>query len=293
MDKRVFQIDDNCYIIYTGQSTADNGSFLRIGNSAKLTKSMQQHIRFIVVNDASTVNIVLEKSNIQGMTPGNIKYICSKQTHIELFAKLNQLGVNTKNFEIRNLSQDIDISQIENKKHFFTIFYDNKNVTIVSNEEVLFNLFECKGNKGPKVNDSPRLEALFGKLDKLNAECKMKPKVALPSNPGLIKKTDNLSAFFVQDDLFTPLTCGMFHIEKLLGNSAVVLFTNTQRFAVGRPIKLSMLNHADKKLQANGIIYEGNVVESKIMYKYLCKIDFTDAQNLAYFCQFFTNTISQ
>ena len=114
----------------------------------------------------------------------------------------------------------------------------------------------------------------------------------LPSAPALIQKTDQLSGFIVQDDIFTPLTCGMFHIKKIIGNSLVVMFTNTQRFTVGRQIKVSILNRAEKKLQANGIIYEGNVVESKIMYKFLCKIDFADSKSLSYFCQFFSNIIS-
>ena len=51
-----------------------------------------------------------------------------------------------------------NISRVEFKKHFFTIFYDNKNVKLVTSEEVFFDLFESRIDKLSKVNDTPRLE---------------------------------------------------------------------------------------------------------------------------------------
>lgn len=292
MDKRVFRIDEGCYIIYTGQSSADNAAFLRIGTSPKVTGSIQRHIRYIAVNDAAAVDINMEKNDIKFMSPSNIKYICSQQNHIDLFTRLQESGVNTNNFGIRSPSPDMDnISRVEFKKHFFTIFYDNKNIKIVSNEEVFFDLFEARIDKLNKVNDSTRLENFIKQLDALNAECRIKPKFIEPS-PSIIKPTDKLSAFIIQDDMFTPLTVGMFEITKITGNVATVMFTNAQRFTVGRPLTFSLLNHADKMIQTNGLITEGHVVESQVMYKFTCNIQFADQNALALFSQFFIKVIS-
>ena len=292
MDKRVFRIDEGCYIIYTGQSSADNAAFLRIGTSAKVSGSIQKHIRYIVVNDAAAVDINMEKNDIKFMPPGNIKYICSQQNHIDLFTRLQESGVNTRNFGIRSPSPDMDnINRVEFKKHFFTIFYDNKNVKLVTSEEVFFDLFESRIDKLSKVNDTPRLENFMKQLDALNAECRTKPKF-IAAEPNLIKPTDKLSGFIIQDDQFTPLSAGMFEITKITGNVATVMFTNAQRFTVGRPMTFSLLNHADKVIQTNGLITEGTVVESQVMYKFLCNIQFADKNALALFSQFFMKVIS-
>ncbi len=292
MAKRVFRIDEGCYIIYTGQSSADNAAFLRIGTSPKVSGNIQKHIRYIVVNDAAAVDINMENNDIKFMSPSNIKYICSQQNHIDFYTRLQESGVNTRNFGIRSPSPDMDnINRVEFKKHFFTIFYDNKNVKLVTSEDVFFDLFESRIDKLSKVNDTPRLENFMKQLDALNAECRTKPKF-IEETPSVIKPTDKLSAFIIQDDLFTPLSAGMFEIIKITGNVATVLFTNSQRFTVGRPMTLSLLNHADKVVQTNGLITEGTVVESQVMYKFLCNIQFADKNALALFSQFFMKVIS-
>ena len=156
---------------------------------------------------------------------------------------------------------------------------------------MFFDLFEARIDKLNKVNDSPRLENFIKQLDALNAECRTKPKFIEPA-PSIIKPTDKLSAFIIQDDMFTPLTVGMFEITKITGNVATVMFTNAQRFTVGRPLTFSLLNHADKMIQTNGLITEGHVVESQVMYKFTCNIQFADQNALALFSQFFIKVIS-
>ena len=40
IDKRVFHIDDECYIIYLGSSREDYKPFLRIGNSEAINQKI-------------------------------------------------------------------------------------------------------------------------------------------------------------------------------------------------------------------------------------------------------------
>jgi len=122
MNKRVFTIDEKCYLVYTGLSSTDNISFLRIGNSRFINENIQKHIRFIAVNDAHNLNIRLEKENIKDMENGKIRYICNEKNREILFKKLKENGINTENLYIKELSKDLDnISKIENKALFYYI----------------------------------------------------------------------------------------------------------------------------------------------------------------------------
>lgn len=276
MNNRIFLIGKNCYIIYTGQSSTDTRSFLRIGATELLSPEVQRHIRYIVVPDATRVDTKLEKENITHMQTGKIRYICNKENQDLLFSSLEEAGVDTKSLYHKDLSKDIDnIMKVENKKHFFTIFYDNKNVKVAFNEEIIFDYFNFeKDNRRDYEKEKERLLSLISRLDSINAVNRGKAvlKDFKEENRADIdcRKT---SLFLLQDNIYIPLSIGMFKVIAGGEGEFELLLNCSSRFYVGKEITLTVLENGDKRENAKGFIYEGEVVESEILYQY--KISFS------------------
>jgi hypothetical protein len=271
MDRRVFAIDEKCFIIYTGKSSADNQSFLRIGNSNFVTKEIQTHIRHVVVNDATLVDFNKEKENIRFMQQGKISYICNKVNQDILFNGLSSFGVDIDNLFHQDLSDEIDnINRIENKKHFFTIFYDNKNVKLVFNEEIFFDLFSSLKQSADYEAERLRLKNLINILDKLYLENRnVEVDEDFISKGAESTKLDfpSTSLFFVQDNIYFPLGLRMFNIKKN-DEGFIFNFNCSQRFYIGRDVSLYVLEKGEKKFELSGILIEGEVLESDVLYKY-------------------------
>jgi len=265
MDKRVFAIDEKCFIIFTGKSSADYKSFLRLGNSSFVTEKIQSHVRHIVINDAQFVDYKKEKENIKDMEPGKCSYICNKKNQDILFSGLANLGIDTKSLFHKDLSDEIDnINRIENKKHFFTIFYDNKNVKLVFNEEIIFDLFLALKEKVDYSSERIRLGKLIARLDLLYENHKNES----PGNVSPQAKTNdfkNLALFIIQDNNYFPLGLKMFNYSE---SEKSVIFNCTQRFYVGQNISLTVMEKDSLKLELKGLMVEGEVLESEVLYMY-------------------------
>ena len=282
MDKRVFPIDEKCFIVYTGKSSSDNNSFLRLGNSDNVTKEIQPHFRYIVVPDANTLDIKKEKENIRYMISGKICYICNKKNQDILFKALSKESVDISTLYHQDLSPEFDnISRIENKKHFFTIFYSDKNVKLVFNEEVFFDLFEYQNKKSDYALERKRLQSLIKTLDDLyNSNINYLPPHEFLDSDVMPLDLDypNCVMFVTQENLYIPLSLGMHKFLRKKDKIEFTLIFNTSvRFLVGKTITLLVLEKGARKINLTGKIMEGEVIESEVLYQY--KAQFTDETN--------------
>ncbi len=282
MDKRVFQIDEKCFIIYTGKSSADNRSFLRIGNSQFLNdkKDIQSHIRHIVISDALSVDMQKEKDNIKYMEKGKIIYICNKKNQDILFNNLQKVGVDTNSLYHRDLSKELEnVNRLENKKHFFTIFYENKNVKLVFNEEVFFDLFSYKKESDSFDKERLRLSNFIAMLDNLNKESKELSftEECLKEKEDDLLDLDRSSMFIAQDNHYFPLNVGMFKMVNYSDdensnentvNNILFKFNCSSRFYAGRYLSLIVLERDKNKIELSDILLESDVLESQILYGY-------------------------
>ncbi len=282
MDRRVFQIDRNCFIIYTGQSSADDCSFLRIGNSDVLDKNIQSRVGFIVIPDASKIDYSKEKQNIR-FTPENmVHYICNRENQDILFQSLKDQGVDTTHLYHKDLSKDLDnVSRIENKKHFFTIFYENKNVKIVSEEVIYFDLFAAAKSSGADFSaERARLEAFINKMEELkelNRNRAHLKKLAQSISAKEPDKDSKYTLFLIQDKLYIPLNVKMFRYVNPTTSGIRLICNSSFRLYTGGEAALVVLLNGKEDASFKGTITEGSVVESEILYDY--KIDFTFKDN--------------
>lgn len=285
MERRIFQVDEKCFIIYTGKSSADDKSFLRIGNSSFISNNVeiQKHVRHIVVSDANSVDIKTEKENIRHMESGKIIYICNKHNQDLLFGLLRKAGVDTDNLYHKNLSKELEnVNRLENKKHFFTIFYENKNVKLVFNEEIFFDLFSYKKEDVNYEEERERLLNFIILLDKLNSENRSANLTEEFTNITEITKLeyDNCVMFIAQDNQYFPLNVGNFKITRLNDNGDFNFsFNCSQRFYTGRELSLIVLERDEKKIDISDILLDSEVLESMVLYGYSMNFEGKDSRH--------------
>jgi len=131
--KRVFHIDDECYIIYLGSDPEDYKPFLRIGNSKRLTKEIISNIFNIVITESYTGNPILEPDNLNKDDIHGNRYVGDKVV-VDRFLKF--LG--NYNVEIEKINHFTDIKT--DNKRAVVYFYNNGNIELFYNKELLFNL---------------------------------------------------------------------------------------------------------------------------------------------------------
>ena len=155
MNKRVFQVDQECFLIYAEELSHKKERFLRIGNSPFL-KEVEKDLTFITLLSEILPGDPLKEIEIFK------KDKCCRVTGLKKtvdrfieFLKKNE--INTKNVKTviaekeKDLTSEKDfINRIrENnsiKNHSFASFYGGGNIKIFNKSETIFDLLEGLGN---------------------------------------------------------------------------------------------------------------------------------------------------
>ncbi len=131
--KRVFRIDDECYIIYLGTSSDDIKPFLRIGNSKNLEDKITSNIYNIVITESYTGNPAYEPYNLNISDLHSNRYVGENSTVDKLLKYLENYNINTENIP--------HFHDVKTGDHSAMLYmYDNGNLALSYNNKVLFNL---------------------------------------------------------------------------------------------------------------------------------------------------------
>jgi len=133
INKRVFHIDKECYIIYVGSGPQDYKPFLRIGNSQKLTKPIISNIFNIIITNAYTGNPSLEPFNLNWDSITDNRYVGDKKL-VQKFIKF----LDNYNTESENINQFTTIETTG--KRAIVYFYDDGNARLFYDKKLLFDL---------------------------------------------------------------------------------------------------------------------------------------------------------
>jgi len=133
--ERVFQLDNECYLIYTGSGPDDLKPFLRIGNKPHLDEELISNIGNIIVTDLYTGNPVYEKYNIDLEKIHQNCYVGDGKAVGYLIDFLKSLGIKTD-----GLKKKVSIRDRENTAYVY--FYEDGNIRIYYNKKLLFDLKE-------------------------------------------------------------------------------------------------------------------------------------------------------
>ena len=140
---RVFAIDPECFIIFTGDSTSDKKPFIRVGNWIGLPADIIPLVENIIITDTMTGNPAHEQFSIDITSLSTNRYIGSR-TAVEKYMDYQQVfGLDLHNAAVVDAEHDIpDISKssVSDKEAFLGIFYRNGNFKVLHHGRELFDL---------------------------------------------------------------------------------------------------------------------------------------------------------
>ena len=131
---RLFIIDRECYVIFTGTSLSDQRPFIRIGNCMDLPVEIIPLVENIVITDLLSGNPAWEQFNIDIKSLPLNRYIGSRLVVNKYLNFQKIFGLDLTNAEIVDVEKDIPILSREKdlggKDSFIGIFYTNGNFRI-------------------------------------------------------------------------------------------------------------------------------------------------------------------
>lgn len=143
-EDRLFIIDRECYIIFTGTTLSDERPFIRLGNFIDLPVEIIPQIENIVITDLLVGNPAFEQFNIDVRMLSQNRYIGSLPVVSRYLDFQKVFGLDLKNAKIVDVEKDVPF--IRNKKElkdaeaFIGIFYTNGNFKIHHQKNFLLDL---------------------------------------------------------------------------------------------------------------------------------------------------------
>jgi len=142
-EDRVFAVDTECFIIFTGESVKDNRPFIRIGNWLNLPVGIIPLVENIIITDTMAGNPAHEQFNIDIKYLPTNRYIGSHLI-VERFLDYQQIfGLDLHTASVIDAEKDIpEISKksVSDRESFIGIFYRDSNFKITHGGKELFNL---------------------------------------------------------------------------------------------------------------------------------------------------------
>ncbi len=133
-EDRLFIIDRECCIIYTGSSLEDERPFIRVGNYIDLPAEIIPLIENIVVTDLLVGNPACEQFNIDIKTLPDNRYIGSRHVVNKYLNFQRIFGLDLQNATIVDVEKDIPFlskkKDLADRDSFIGIFYTNGNFRI-------------------------------------------------------------------------------------------------------------------------------------------------------------------
>lgn len=164
---RLFILDNECYILFSGETLEDEVPFIRIGNWVDLPVRSIPLIENIIITDSIVGDPAYEQFNIDINYLTSNRFVGSRQI-VKAFLNYQQnFSLDLKDAMIIDIEKDVpDLTEekiIFSRSAFMGIFHYNGNFRIVYNEEDLFNLEKAE-------KDSPTDFKVHELISKKNRE---------------------------------------------------------------------------------------------------------------------------
>jgi hypothetical protein len=141
---RLFIVDTECFIIFTGESLNDDRPFIRIGTWYDLPVEIISLVENIIVSDKILGNPSYEQFNIDVRHLESNRYIGSESILKRFLDYQRIFGLDLTNVSIVNIEKDIpELSSqknISDRDQFIGIFYSDGNIKINHGTKNIFDL---------------------------------------------------------------------------------------------------------------------------------------------------------
>ncbi|MGB9621569.1 MAG: hypothetical protein ACPL4C_03920 [Brevinematia bacterium] len=148
-NKRVFKVDRDCYVVFTGFSPLDERPFIRVGYSTYIEK-IKKHISNVVVSAGYLSSLKDEIKQIETdefdtnfIVPSSVYNVILKFLKKEFHHKVN-VKVIDKSGEEKELNKVL--SEISEKYKSYVLLYDNANFAITFSGKKIFDMFSTINN---------------------------------------------------------------------------------------------------------------------------------------------------
>lgn len=149
-DDRLFVVDSECYIIFTGSDTSDIRPFIRIGTWLDLPAELIPLVENIIVTDGITGNPCHEQFNIDVIDLPANRYIGSTAGLRRFLEFQRFFGLDLTSATIVHIEKDLPELSREQKlaegNQYIGVFYRNGNCTITHRGRTFFDLSATAGN---------------------------------------------------------------------------------------------------------------------------------------------------
>jgi len=141
---RLFIVDTECFIIFTGTSLEDDKPFIRIGTWIDLPVSIIPLVENIIITDKILGNPAIEQFNINIRELSSNRYIGSESILKRFTEYQRNFGLDLTNVSLVNIEKDIpeltDKKNISGRDQFIGVFYSDGNVKILHDGNDIFDL---------------------------------------------------------------------------------------------------------------------------------------------------------
>jgi len=165
---RLFVVDTECFIIFTGGSINDDRPFIRIGTWADLPVEIIPLVENIIISDRILGNPALEQFNINVRNLTTNRYIGGESILKRFLDYQRNFGLDLTNVSVVNIEKDLpelpDKKHISDRDQFIGVFYSDGNVKIVHDGNNIFDLNSI-------YNENLNITEILGRLSQNNKNC--------------------------------------------------------------------------------------------------------------------------
>lgn len=141
---RLFVVDTECFIIFTGSSINDDRPFIRIGTWYDLPVEIIPLIENVIITDRILGNPAHEQFNIDIRNLVANRYIGGESILKRFLDYQKNFGLDLTNVSIVNIEKDIPElprkSSVSDRDQFIGVFYSDGNIKIVHDKSDIFDL---------------------------------------------------------------------------------------------------------------------------------------------------------
>ncbi|GEM_PF-714301 len=144
---RLFIIDRECYLVFTGTTLEDEKPFIRIGTSIDLPVEIIPLIDTVAITEPPVGNPALEQLNIDLTAPLATRYIGSRETVMPYLNLQRLFGLDLESAPVTDVEKDIPTfsgKTLNNNDSFAGIFYTDGNFRIYRGNTTILDLHDIK-----------------------------------------------------------------------------------------------------------------------------------------------------
>ncbi|HPR38058.1 MAG TPA: hypothetical protein PLT13_10730 [Spirochaetota bacterium] len=165
---RLFIVDTECFIVFTGGSINDDRPFIRIGTWSDLPVEIIPLVENIIISDRILGNPALEQFNINVRNLTTNRYIGGESILKRFLDYQRNFGLDLTNVSAVNIEKDIpelpDKKHISDRDQFIGVFYSDGNVKIVHDGNNIFDLNSI-------YNENLNITEILTRLTQNNKTC--------------------------------------------------------------------------------------------------------------------------